>query len=782
MRVTFLFALLCSCFNFCNGQTRPSSAEIAQKIKAAQEKIEAAKKANPNFAKVGDYNVLVNKKLDSIRKLHPEQHISAVNINTNIPDLNARTTQALAQNKQANQRVQAARKDYTQSLPVKKAGVTITNITAPTQAYITKLAKDLLASAQLVPINIVEKTRLDRMLADTSINVPGTAMLMLANGVPKFEGEYLICKEIIAHPFYAWAINDLAILYRNDRKYPESIAAFQYALGLLHDSSLVIKTNLAWACSYFGDFTAAKKYFNEVLKTDQAFSSAMEGLAIIAYNEGDLGALFDCLMKELTGLGGGDGGGSGPSPEFTGLCGGVMDQNATAAAAAGGDADPTMDHTFDHVADDSPDQDPATAEDDRVKYPDMKFIFVNDAMDLSRFFAGQFGQAQNKIKEELQKCIAVPNQKMITLPPLTPPPYLDEHGDKIIPANYEKYVTLFHRESDLFMRKVYWSAKKYDEELAAFLKPLQLNKADMIMQYAKAMAACDDDKCRNAVACVWVPRVHSSKNTDLEAAGRIWNKYFEQVLAECNSYIQNSSPFIKRVHTQQWNEYMNLQRQYNARKAYLVMYNKWLDALVGVGDNPIMHLPFDVCNIELRLISDASPDPYSKKLKPLKTFAGPCYTEKVDVPLGPISIHDGCDKTKISLAAGPFGFSAEKDYSKKFKEDDYFQLGVNVGVGRKIGYEQHADQSSASVEAGVSANVEAFWRFNSNLDLTAKGFDANFEATVKGEVKTGNNIIDEHFNTINTSAGISGGFEVMTLCGEDVPANYKITNVHIEKK
>ena len=45
------------------------------------------------------------------------------------------------------------------------------------------------------------------MLKDTSINVSGTAMLMLANGMPKYEGEYLICKDIIKHPSNAWSIN-----------------------------------------------------------------------------------------------------------------------------------------------------------------------------------------------------------------------------------------------------------------------------------------------------------------------------------------------------------------------------------------------------------------------------------------------------------------------------------------------------------------------------------------------------------------------------------------------
>jgi len=43
-------------------------------------------------------------------------------------------------------------------------------------------------------------------------------------------------------------------------------------------------------------------------------------------------------------------------------------------------------------------------------------------------------------------------------------------------------------------------------------------------------------------------------------------------------------------------------------------------------------------------------------------------------------------------------------------------------------------------------------------------------------------IIDNNLNTIKISFGLSGGFEAMTLCGENVPTNYQVTSYHIEKK
>src|ERR1035437_4335891 len=447
--------------------------------------------------------------LSKMTKTQQEEYIKQLSLKK-IASINSAVGQVKANNDKVLQKIQSYRTDYKKDLPVNKPGTSISNIPASSQAYVITLAQNLLVLAQHELTDVVLKGQLDRMLNDTSINVSGTAMLMLANGMPKFVGEYLICKDIIKHPSNPWSINDLAILYRNDLKYKESISSFQYALSLLHDSSLGIKTNLAWACSYYGDYRAAKKYFNEVLKVDPDFSSAMEGLAIIAYNEGDLGALFDCLMKEVTGLGGGDGG-SGPSQEFSGLCGGVMDQNAL--ATAGTDIDPTTDHTFDNVADDSPDQDPATAEDDEVKVPSMKFIFVNDAMDLQQFF-GKFGSAVKTIQDEMQKCTDEPRQKLSTLPILKPIPYLDEHGDKVMPANYEKYVNLFHEVSDLFMRKVYWSVKKYEKEISDFLRSVSSEKYDEVREWATTVgcADCEDEKC-NALLCIWVPKAHGDRKS-----------------------------------------------------------------------------------------------------------------------------------------------------------------------------------------------------------------------------------------------------------------------------
>ncbi len=751
------------------------------KMTPAQQQEYLKKDALSKMTPAQQEQYLQTEALSKMTKAQQEEYIKQLSLKK-IAGINSAVGQAKANNDQVLKKIQTYRIDYTKSLPVNKPGISVTNIPVSSQAYVITLAQNLLVLAQHDLTDVVLKGQLDRMLNDTSINVSGTAMLMLANGMPKFVGEYLICKDIIKHPSNPWSINDLAILYRNDLKYKESISAFQYALSLLHDSSLVIKTNLGWACSYYGDYRAAKKYFNEVLKIDPDFSSAMEGLAIIAYNEGDLGALFDCLMKEVTGLGGGDGG-SGPSQEFSGLCGGIMDQNAL--ATVGTDIDPTTDHTFDNVADDTPDQNPPTADDDEVKVPGMKFIFVNDAMDLTEFF-GKLGSAQKTIQDGLQKCTDEPRQKMSTLPILKPIPYLDEHGDKVIPASYEKYVNLFHEESDLFMRKVYWYSKQYEKELSNFLMPLQASKADMVAQFGKDMGPCGTDTtCTNAVLCKWVPIVHSSTNSAIEAAGRIWNKYFDKILESSNSYIRNSSPLIKRVHTQQWNEYVNLLRQSNVRKAYLIMYGKWIFALIGIGDNIIMHMPYDVCTTELRLMSDASPDPYSKKLKPLKTFAGPCYTVPQSIPLGPIKIDNNCDKTKISISTegivpAPISIklSFEKDYNRKFKDDDYFKLGVSMAAGTKISHSETSGGVKASGELELKGEVEAFWKFNNNHDMISRGTEASFEATATGAIETGAKPID---NLMKGSYGISGGVIVETICGQNAPDTRTVT-YHIEKK
>jgi len=123
-------------------------------------------------------------------------------------------------------------------------------------------------------------------------------MMMIAAGLPKCTGQYLVCKYLLDHPKNAMALNDLGIFMRIEKDYPKAIALFLYAKQI-NDTSVEIATNLAWAYAYAGDFAKAKNYFNGVLKIFPDYGSALEGLSLIAYQEGDRQTLWNNLNKQL---------------------------------------------------------------------------------------------------------------------------------------------------------------------------------------------------------------------------------------------------------------------------------------------------------------------------------------------------------------------------------------------------------------------------------------------------------------------------------------------------
>ena len=253
-----------------------------------------------------------------------------------------------------------------QFLPKQLDGHNADNIGSVALKAIVSLAKSHLA-VDVSKIDPFVKAELDKLVGDSTINLAGTGIMLMGNGIPKAAGGYLICKDIIRNPNSIWAINDLGILYRDDKKYTEAIQCFQYA-EKLNDSSIIIKGNLVWTISYYGDFNKTKEYFNKALAIDPNYSSALEGLATIAFQQGDIAALFQCLAKQIKYFGGG---GSGPSADFVNLCDGVKtDQQMQNMGKDEGD--PTNDHTYDNenADDDDAQQDPAaTADDDPIEYP-----------------------------------------------------------------------------------------------------------------------------------------------------------------------------------------------------------------------------------------------------------------------------------------------------------------------------------------------------------------------------------------------------------------------------
>jgi hypothetical protein len=617
------------------------------------------------------------------------------------------------------------------------------------------------------------KKELDKMVVDTAINVAGTGVFLLESGLPRYAGEYLICKDVIAHPKNVWSINDLGIVMRGYKQYAEAVQCFLRA-NELRDSSAIIKTNAGWAMAYYGDFTTAKQYFNAALKINDEFTSAMEGLSTIAFSEGNIQDLFQTLARQIKGISGGGGGGDeapGPSGSFVQLCGGAEIQTIDLTGKR--KDDPTKKNTYDGGEENGNADAYSIANDEPPNYPSWQPIFVTS---LDQLESAVFNTMDQKMISERQRLAAVAKQKRAALPPLIQPPYIDAEGNRVIPFNYQKWVDLFSNADILFGERLAWVIDEYTEKIGKLVEDIGNHEMDLLTAYTKAMAACDDEDCRNNVKCKYIPLFKSAKSSDIAAAYRIWNTYYEKILQQVRWYINATSPFIRKVHQANWNDYLNFERERHVRLAIIDMYGKWKNALTDAyNTGALVSLSHEQvsCPIEARGIPSSNPT--GKKIGKLKTFAGPCYKEKTSINFKIGTYSDDCDQTKIVIGNGPFKAFFEKNYSKKFKEDDYYKTGLSVGVSEEI----KGKVGALKGKAELSAEVSAFYKFDSYGNLTEKGFDVDLAAAAKASVETGVKPIDKNLQLMK---GVEAHFTVSTLCGQNQTPDYRITNMSAEKQ
>jgi hypothetical protein len=170
-----------------------------------------------------------------------------------------------------------------------------------------------------------------------------------------------------------------------------------------------------------------------------------------------------------------------------------------------------------------------------------------------------------------------------------------------------------------------------------------------------------------------------------------------------------------------------------------------------------------------------SSNPTAKKLPKLKTFAGPCYKEKTSIDLGFATYSDDCDQTKVTVKAGPLGGFFEKNYSKKFKEDDYYRAGTSIAIGKEFSTEVGALKTKAE----MNAEFTKFYKFDSYGTLTEKGYDTDISVSAQASVETGVKPIDEHLQLMK---GIEAHITVATMCGQNQTPDYRITRMSAEKQ
>jgi hypothetical protein len=732
-------------------------------------------------------------KLDSMKKTHPELQ------NVQIPDMakmmeqtgnQAKAGMAKA-NAEAKQTQSAVHQSVSAGLPVRNALNNADKLKATEYNVIISLAtaKYKEASDKLA-WDPFTKTQLDKMILDTSINLAGTGVLMLLGGMPKYPSEYLICKAVLMPNPTQWAINDLGILLRDDNKNMEALQCFFYA-EQMDNESIVIKTNIGWASAYYGDFSTAKKYFNLVLAKNANFSSALEGLALIAYQEGNTAALFQALAKQISGLGGGGGDsdddddtGDGPSPAFTSFCGGVqMDQQMQNAGKPSED-NPNDNHTYDNNSpqDDSQQDPPPTANSTPPDYPDAKPIFITQLQDLLTVGI-QVVRFNNLLIQENKKWPADLTQKLQSLPSLRPTPTY-ENGGVVIPNSYEKFYSLFHGVHLLFEQRVKWITAQLKAAMDPYLAKIPIRDLNLLQDYDAALGTCHapdetaQKKCLNQVNCSWIPRLRGAKNADVEGAANIWNKYFDKLIDNIHWYTHSSDPFIKRVHQQGWNEYMNMLREWDVRRAVLDLYSSWGDAMIAVNNNgDIAGLgcqPLPDCSVSMGSMGGA--DPYKKKIGKIKTFVDPCHSRPYKDDYKVIVFEGDCTKTKITVNAGKLKAYGEKDYNSKDHDKDTYKTGlsVTVGVDHSFDYKVADGKYHGEVtgKTGATAEIGVSGTYDNNFNHTKTDVDVDlFVGTTASE----NLHIEKdddpgHDQTIfdqKQNGAITGHFEVEAIAQQD---------------
>jgi tetratricopeptide (TPR) repeat protein len=762
------------------------TAEQEQKLKEAQQKLEELKKSNPMMSgySIPDANKVNQQVADASKKINDTAHKTA-------------TARQHLKNFQLAQQQQLS-----VGLP-KKSSARAGQYQNSSRQAIVALASALLQDLDK-KIDTLSRFQLNQVVLDTNCNLEATGVFMLAGGFSKYPSEYLIAKAVLRNPGNQWASNDLGLIFRDEQKNDKALQCFYYA-EQLDPKSIVIKANVGWAAFYLGDYETAKTYFNKAIAISDNFTSAWEGLGYIAYQEGDIQTLFKCLTKQLTGMGGG---GTGPSPSFSSFCGGVqMDQDMQNNGNLS--QDPSKNHTYDQQGnnDDAQQDPPATGDEESPTYPSFKPVFVTDVPSLVQVAprATQYMKKAYDLEAEGARDL---KNRISQLPSLHQTAYVNDYGERIVPYSYEKYYSLFHNVHLLFEDRIKWILGKLDDEMKEFLLKIPRQDQDLFSNYMKAMAPCQDrenrQQCIDQVNCEWIPRLRGSKNSDIEGVARIWNKYFDQLVDNIHWYTQSTSEYIRRVHQPGWNEYMNKSREWDVRAAVLRFYARWCSSLpqlnTAVAIAACQAVPN--CFTKMPTMGDGA-DPYKKKIGKLKTFAGPCYIEPSSADLGFVTFERNCDHIKFGIGAPNAKAIFEKDFSRKFVEDDTYKIGLQIGVSKKFSAEESVKGfGKAGVDAKLGADVTFYSKYNSDFQKMGNGIDVTLSASAStsaeltvegGSSSKWVNTVTEQANDaankytvnplLNREWGVSIDMQFFAVAGPDGQVgSYNLTGISADKK
>lgn len=616
-------------------------------------------------------------------------------------------------------------------------------------AAMQALARSVLKQV-MQQINPIKLSDLKQVLGGCH-NLAGLGAFLLANSATTPETMYIVCNALVKNPADTWSANNLGVYFRGQMQYEPALQCFFYAQALDSGKSAILATNIGWASMYYGDLDAASKYFNISSALDPDFLSPLEGLALLAFQRGDLQALVQCLGKELdatmrtgqSGQGGGVGGGHGSGEQASDA---FVDQAATtyvqSVKTLDDQPDPTQDHSLDNLAgDDGPDQDPRPGADViDVTYPEYRPIFVGRAEDLIQTQAPcvKFMQQSVNRLTTLHKNL---QQEQSSLTPLATTQTTDGSGTLVISKSFRKFVDLMAEANRLFERRVYWWTKKYDDDYKPWPMRMFNKNMDNVKGFTNDAKGCPnpdpDDKCSNRVLCRWIPIMTTSCNSDIESMTRIWNPYWNHLHEDIQWYINVTGPLISRVHDVGWNQYLNDSRIYYITMAVFQAYNRWASAVISIPIPMLVGRTLPDCTIDINGMDP--PDPFSQKPKKIKQFQGPCYDH--DYPIGLLSIEETCNTTKYTIGYKNIGLFWETAKDPVYAQNNFAnRAGANFKVDYSLGVEDiPIGKTKLTYSAGIDTKAEAsIWGdWNTKGQFTGGGSDVNASVTASGEISAG---------------------------------------------
>lgn len=801
MKQLFLFTfLLLSATTFAQTDAQLKKAKAA--MSQAQQQMNKAKN-DPAYKKAMDeykkQMPIAQQKMDSIKATKDGASIKDIEMPdidklTKLPDLNKITTTMEESKEKLASMKKVISEGNKKGLPQKSNTPFTAN--SCSQADIEKWANTMLANAiQKSTVGLLPM--LKATYNDTTQNAASVGMIMIATGQPKYTGQYLVCRYILDHPNNAMAINDLGIFYRLENDYKKAIPLFLTAQQL-NDTCIEIKTNLAWAYAYAGDFGKAKQYFNIILNLNPSYSSAMEGLALIAYQEGDKQALWNSLSKQLLSSNKSLGfSGSFPSAAMASFCGGVLNEDELNNVKKDGN-----NATQNNYGENTPPNSENQSDEKMIATePDISYYnYVNDfPNDPQKIDAKQCAEAIDAYGKAIRNIVNYVKSLLPTLPkPMT---FINSYGEQetIYDYNNDAHYILFGQMHQQFQKQ---RAKIYDrtnEKLTASTQSFSTTYYGVIQAYTKALKRCDEDdsckadgdcECIRKVKCEYMPKLSGTIKSFAMSIGDIVTTGLNEMQDKVDIYRNNTAPLIQYISEPNWNKYINAVKEADVRQAKLMMMMSYQNFLPTVR---IMVEQAKGLSVEGECVFEARIPPLditTPRLRNLKTLAPPCSNDNnhplhfngqqaasanpgTAYKVGKLSYEDNCNHTRIaidvasvgkSVNAGTVNASAEatgKAYfeliKSKYVGEDKYTAGIELTAKVQVGINTKREGEFEVINPKVTGSAKA--QFQVTLDIS-RSWNAQGQPIQKS-VKWNAN------GSVSGSAGINAALSNYTKANKD---------------